>query len=78
MFTRESPSAPASATARASSAMSALAGESFAYSGLSVAARAACTSSAIVSGASSTLGHERFNSTTSIASSSSMRSQQTR
>ena len=41
MFTSESPSAPASATARASSAMSALAGESFAYSGLS--RRRACS-----------------------------------
>ena len=62
MFTRDSPSAPASTTARAFSATSQVAGESFAYRGFRVAARAACTSSADASGASSTFGHERFNS----------------
>ena len=54
--------------------MSEVAGESFAYRGFFVAALAAATSSAELSGASSTFGHERFNSTTSTASTSSSRS----
>jgi hypothetical protein len=62
------------ATARADSAMSRVAGESFAYSGFAVAALAAATSSAAVSGASSTFGHERFSSIATISVSLSSRS----
>ena len=70
----ERPSAPASATARADSAMSHVAGESFAYSGLPVAARAAATSCAAVSGASSTFGQDRFSSMVTTSSCPSSRS----
>ena len=70
----ERPSAPASATARADSATSHVAGESFAYSGLLVTARAAATSWAAVSGASSTFGQDRFSSMVTTSSCSSRRS----
>ena len=69
MLTNEKPSTPAASTARADSAMSEVAGDSFAYSGSRVAARQAATISAAVSGASSTFGHERFSSIASTPSS---------
>jgi hypothetical protein len=74
VFTSESPSAPASTTARAFSAMSQVAGDSFAYRGFRVPARAAWTSSEEASGASSTFGHERFNSIVVTSSCASRRS----
>jgi hypothetical protein len=55
--------------------MSGTAGESFAYSGFQIRERQRATISAALSGASSTFGHERFNSTTATSSRSSRRSQ---
>jgi hypothetical protein len=69
VFTSERPSAPAFWTARAVAGRSVAAGESFAKRGFPVCGRAAATSSAALSGASSTFGQDRLSSIASTSSS---------